>query len=269
MMSHWYFRPVLPRSRADARGARHRSAGLRRVGSAVAGAFAYDWPRCADVVDEVLDELGLERARAARPLDGRRRGAHAGGAPSRAGAAAGARRAAAIYPLPMPRSSASWPCSRWSASSCSSTRSRGASFARQMLHAALRCATAASRPTSWSTTCGRGSTAPAGATRPTPLHTLASLSDNNADPGRVRAPTLLVWGDEDRMIPLAHGKRLSRAIAGARLAIVPGCGHIPFTRAAGPSSCAGAPVPRRRRRTPLAETPIPPRRAQAASSPSG
>jgi pimeloyl-ACP methyl ester carboxylesterase len=49
-----------------------------------------------------------------------------------------------------------------------------------------------------------------------------------ADPGRVRAPTLLVWGDEDRVVPLSDGKRLSRSIPGARLRVVPACGHTPF-----------------------------------------
>jgi pimeloyl-ACP methyl ester carboxylesterase len=55
--------------------------------------------------------------------------------------------------------------------------------------------------------------------------TLSKLSNNTADPGRVRAPTLLVWPEEDRAVPLAHGKRLVRAIPGARLEVVPACGH--------------------------------------------
>jgi pimeloyl-ACP methyl ester carboxylesterase len=59
------------------------------------------------------------------------------------------------------------------------------------------------------------------------LTALARLTNNNADPGRVRAPTLIVWGEEDRKVPLAQGKRLQRAIAGARLDVVPVCGHIP------------------------------------------
>jgi hypothetical protein len=42
----------------------------------------------------------------------------------------------------------------------------------------------------------------------------------------VRAPTLLVWADEDRMVPLRLGRRLERAIAGARLTVVPDAGHI-------------------------------------------
>jgi pimeloyl-ACP methyl ester carboxylesterase len=45
--------------------------------------------------------------------------------------------------------------------------------------------------------------------------------------GRVRAPTLIIWGDEDRIFPLGLGHRLVKDIAGARLRIVDTCGHAP------------------------------------------
>jgi pimeloyl-ACP methyl ester carboxylesterase len=57
---------------------------------------------------------------------------------------------------------------------------------------------------------------------------LSRVSEAPADPARVRAPTLLVWPEEDRVVPLAHGKRLATAIAGSRLAVVPACGHDVF-----------------------------------------
>jgi pimeloyl-ACP methyl ester carboxylesterase len=57
---------------------------------------------------------------------------------------------------------------------------------------------------------------------------LTKLTNNSADPGRVRAPTLLLWPEEDRVVPLAHGKRLARAIPGAVLRVIPACGHDPF-----------------------------------------
>ncbi len=44
---------------------------------------------------------------------------------------------------------------------------------------------------------------------------------------RVRAKTLVVWADDDRIIPLALGQRLAREIPGARLRIVPHSGHAP------------------------------------------
>ncbi|HZS35190.1 MAG TPA: alpha/beta fold hydrolase [Polyangia bacterium] len=60
------------------------------------------------------------------------------------------------------------------------------------------------------------------------MQAIAALADSNADPGRVTAPTLVLWADEDRIVPLAHGKRLQRAIAGAELRVVPASGHMPF-----------------------------------------
>ncbi|MSP60159.1 MAG: alpha/beta fold hydrolase [Myxococcales bacterium] len=59
------------------------------------------------------------------------------------------------------------------------------------------------------------------------LKYLGSLADNTGDPGRITAPTLIAWGEEDRIIPLAHGKRLARQIPGARLEVIPACGHSP------------------------------------------
>ena len=44
---------------------------------------------------------------------------------------------------------------------------------------------------------------------------------------RVNAPTLIVWGAEDRIIPPDAGRRIHEAIAGSRLEIIPQCGHMP------------------------------------------
>ena len=43
----------------------------------------------------------------------------------------------------------------------------------------------------------------------------------------IEQPTLLIWGHEDRVIPLALGRALHRAIPGARLAVIRKCGHVP------------------------------------------
>jgi pimeloyl-ACP methyl ester carboxylesterase len=40
-------------------------------------------------------------------------------------------------------------------------------------------------------------------------------------------PTLLVWGRDDRIVPVAAGELYRRAIAGARLEIIDRCGHFP------------------------------------------
>ncbi len=44
---------------------------------------------------------------------------------------------------------------------------------------------------------------------------------------RVSAPTLVVWGENDRLIPVAYAHEFGRRIAGSRVVIVPQCGHIP------------------------------------------
>src|SRR6185436_12657812 len=40
-------------------------------------------------------------------------------------------------------------------------------------------------------------------------------------------PTLLLWGDTDREVPLSDGQRLHEAIAGSRLIVFRECGHLP------------------------------------------
>ncbi|MCS6851050.1 MAG: alpha/beta hydrolase [Gemmataceae bacterium] len=45
---------------------------------------------------------------------------------------------------------------------------------------------------------------------------------------RVRCPTLLVWGEHDRLVPPAYGEAYRRHIAGAELKLIPGCGHLPM-----------------------------------------
>jgi pimeloyl-ACP methyl ester carboxylesterase len=45
--------------------------------------------------------------------------------------------------------------------------------------------------------------------------------------GRIRAPTLVVWGDDDAWVPLSDADRFVAAIPGSRKAVIPACGHIP------------------------------------------
>lgn len=45
--------------------------------------------------------------------------------------------------------------------------------------------------------------------------------------GRIQAPTLVIWGAQDRVLPLALGQAYQRGIPGARLETVEGCGHLP------------------------------------------
>ncbi|HLH76095.1 MAG TPA: alpha/beta hydrolase [Candidatus Binataceae bacterium] len=45
---------------------------------------------------------------------------------------------------------------------------------------------------------------------------------------RIRIPTLIIWGENDRLFPPVYGQAWAQAIAGARLAVVPRCGHLPI-----------------------------------------
>lgn len=44
---------------------------------------------------------------------------------------------------------------------------------------------------------------------------------------RVAAPTLLVWGESDRIVPPRYAADFQAAIANARVAIIPQAGHLP------------------------------------------
>jgi pimeloyl-ACP methyl ester carboxylesterase len=44
---------------------------------------------------------------------------------------------------------------------------------------------------------------------------------------RVRAPTLVVWGREDRWVPLAQADQFVAAIPGSRKVVLEACGHLP------------------------------------------
>lgn len=44
----------------------------------------------------------------------------------------------------------------------------------------------------------------------------------------IKAPTLLVWGDQDTATPLSDAKQMEKAIPNAGLAVIPGTGHFSF-----------------------------------------
>jgi 2-hydroxy-6-oxonona-2,4-dienedioate hydrolase len=43
----------------------------------------------------------------------------------------------------------------------------------------------------------------------------------------LRRPTLVVWGREDKLIPLLFGRQFNQEIIGSRLVIIERCGHMP------------------------------------------
>jgi pimeloyl-ACP methyl ester carboxylesterase len=56
---------------------------------------------------------------------------------------------------------------------------------------------------------------------------LSARADSTATLAGVRVPTLVVCGEEDVLTPPADARRLAQAIAGSRLEILPGSGHLP------------------------------------------
>jgi pimeloyl-ACP methyl ester carboxylesterase len=46
--------------------------------------------------------------------------------------------------------------------------------------------------------------------------------------GAVRAPTLLVWGERDRLVPVRNAEAWAEALPDARVELVPRAGHVPM-----------------------------------------
>jgi pimeloyl-ACP methyl ester carboxylesterase len=58
-----------------------------------------------------------------------------------------------------------------------------------------------------------------------------------ADLPAIAVPTLVIWGDEDQVTPLADGRRLADEIEGATTEVIPGAGHQPHRE--DPTATAG------------------------------
>ena len=44
---------------------------------------------------------------------------------------------------------------------------------------------------------------------------------------RVRTPTLILWGERDRLFPVEDAPRLGALVEGSTVEVIPGCGHTP------------------------------------------
>ena len=44
---------------------------------------------------------------------------------------------------------------------------------------------------------------------------------------QITTPTLLLWGEDDELVPVKYGRTAAAAIPGAQLVVLPGVGHIP------------------------------------------
>ncbi len=53
---------------------------------------------------------------------------------------------------------------------------------------------------------------------------------------RIAVPTLIVWGDDDKVLPVAYASAYRDLIPGAALEIFPSCGHLPHVEKA--AECA-------------------------------
>jgi pimeloyl-ACP methyl ester carboxylesterase len=56
----------------------------------------------------------------------------------------------------------------------------------------------------------------------------------------IKAPTLVIWGEKDRLIPVESGHRLAARIRGARLMADPRSGHLPYEARAAETAARAA-----------------------------
>jgi len=47
------------------------------------------------------------------------------------------------------------------------------------------------------------------------------------DLGKIKAPTLIIWGAEDALIPLEAGRKMNSVIKNSKLVTIEKCGHVP------------------------------------------
>ena len=70
------------------------------------------------------------------------------------------------------------------------------------------------------------------------LHQSADLSSLGPRVAKVRAPTLVVWGERDRFGPMHLGRQLANELAGARFEPIARAGHSPHEEAPEPTADA-------------------------------
>jgi pimeloyl-ACP methyl ester carboxylesterase len=45
--------------------------------------------------------------------------------------------------------------------------------------------------------------------------------------GAVQTPTLVIWGENDKILPAAHAQKFGADIAGSKTVVIPETGHVP------------------------------------------
>lgn len=55
----------------------------------------------------------------------------------------------------------------------------------------------------------------------------------DAELPKIKKPTLIIWGKQDGLLPLADGEKFNKGIAGSEMVVFENCGHVPqFEKAA-------------------------------------
>ena len=57
---------------------------------------------------------------------------------------------------------------------------------------------------------------------------MAQRPDSSPDLARWTAPTLVIAGEQDQLMPRAEMEKIAATVPGARLEVVPGAGHLPI-----------------------------------------
>jgi pimeloyl-ACP methyl ester carboxylesterase len=65
------------------------------------------------------------------------------------------------------------------------------------------------------------------------LRGMAQRPDSAAELPRWKAPTLVIAGEQDQLMPRAEMEKIASSVPGARLEVIPGTGHLPFLERAG------------------------------------
>jgi pimeloyl-ACP methyl ester carboxylesterase len=60
------------------------------------------------------------------------------------------------------------------------------------------------------------------------LQGMAQRPDSSPDLARWTAPTLVIAGEQDQLMPRAEMEKIAATVPGARLEVVPGAGHLPI-----------------------------------------
>lgn len=63
-------------------------------------------------------------------------------------------------------------------------------------------------------------------------HWRRDLSELAQTLANIRIPSLVLWGDRDRAVPVASAAALQRLLPGAEFRVLPGVGHLPYEEAA-------------------------------------